>query len=435
MSGAASKRRASSQAGFTLIELLVGIVLAALAVIIFYAFVVAVERSSRAQSDSAKVMVRLDAALSMVKADIRTAGYLGVPSTELEVRRYGGANVMCATPPPTVYPFPPDAIRVLPPQAPGVGYPGAFQGGTMVEQNSGLLLVGGFRVREPLGILTGNETQLGVREPRELAAVTDPVARQRAFQRLIDGGIVAISNRMGGTVYVPVGDVTAGTAVGTLPLLNTSTVMAGIVPTAGEVCRFIGLEIGGGGLIDDGMQASVLHSIRYHVMERSEAEPDAATIVADDREFVLVRDVLRRNDPAQVAQRTIVARNVIDFVVTFDQVDTTVPTSPQIVREAEGSSHVLIGGNFGTRGCGGMGCTDSIAETRPERARHAYIFLALRFDEAIEGLDEVDLGGGMTARRAVIVGEDGEATRVVIGRAEVPLTNFALASIDPRPGP
>lgn len=432
---AMAQPRPRSERGFTLVELLVGVALAAIVVLIFYAFVVSAERASRVQADATKAMERLDGAMSMLKADLRTAGYLGTPATprgELTTANYNGATVMCAPTPDVLFPVPPDAIRVLPPPATPVGFPGAFTAAAGVPRNDGLLLTGAYRVRQAVPVLGGSPLELLIPPLPEVVGSGLGLPEQPALhRRLIDGGTVALSTRLGGTIFVPIGNV--GGVVGTqqLPLSNVETVMARVIDEGelSEVCRFTGLM--GGALIDDGMQAAIVHTVRYHVLPRSEVEPAGATIGEEaDAEFVLVRDILRGTNIDQVVERQIVARNVVEFLVSFDQLDTAAGF-PRMERVAEGADSPFLAGNFGVRGCGGMGCDTELA-ARPERARHAYITLAVRFDHVIPNLN-VLLPAGQDIVRAVEVGPDGEQTRVLVARTEVPLTNFAIANIEPRP--
>ena len=396
--------------GFTVLELMIALLLSAFVVIATYGFFTTASDNTRRQDDAVRSLERLDFGLAMLRADLEMAAYLGVPNASLPSDQQAEDFRLChdpATDGAVSWPIgdPIGAIRVNRQVIAGFADISPMGANGVAE----LELFGAYQIPEVLRVTGALGNTITLTMPTQVAMIPDTVGqRQRAeFQRLIDGGTLAVMNRFGGAVMADLQPPNpASPTVGEVVI----TAMPQLLASEGEACRFgLGVEI-----FEPGQRAVVLHRVRYRLEEAG--DPDTRT----NADWQLVRSVLRPGaagaDPVEV-ERTILARNIVDFQVFFD-LDLSAPAlPPNILRRPAGlGDGEILGGTIPADDATGR------VNRCPHRLRHAYVQLSARFDQALPGLRARP---DLALRDTVTV--DGEVIPVVTMRAEIPLRNFYFA--------
>lgn len=393
--------------GLTVVELMVAVAIASMILTGLFMVTNSTSRTFRVQNDYGQSMDRLNFAMETIKQDLRRSSYLTVPNSNLQIYpnfaricRAGGIQ--------TAVPAGLQALRV----ANGGATFDAPTGNDVMEgrQPDSLLLLGAFRTtrRYPVNLLSD-----GANSAR-IFSLGQPIQQ---MQYEFGGSILAVTSGLGGMTFLRAGTgssvVDTGGATDRVTVALTDTMVTDA--TADDICRFAGVA-------RENLEVTPLHYVRYDLRND-----------ADERTTVLVREEL--DHAGTVLASYVVARNVVDFQVWFDNSSSAVGTQPQINQDGVTNGSTMWDDD------GTMPWTwlNGSATAQPERARFGYIQISTRLDTPIPSLAYEGTGVGL--RNSVEIWEPegtgaaaswnatGDFTRVMTIRAEVELDNFTLSDL------
>jgi prepilin-type N-terminal cleavage/methylation domain-containing protein len=397
-----------SRRGLTLTELLVGVALSSVLILAVFAFSQGSSRNFQVQTDTGAAIDQLNFAMDLVKADLRRSAFLSVPNAGFQA--YPNGIIVCGRPPGTIL----HAMSIQdggspwsPPLSPR-GSSAVMVPDGVVRMPDQLTLLGAFRAERLLpvtitqpGVLRA-EHQLGagfMLTAAEVDAVVGPM-----FQE----SLLAIYSRTDAVQFTRVGTGATAQAVSGQTDLIQIPYRDAVVDFGGELCDF-------GSPWTPGRRVVPLHFVRYRI----ERDFDTAGST------VFVREELGID--GTVLDRTVVSNNVVDFQVWLDRRQGEVGQPLQTIEASTRFDTDL--------GSMPLNQYDGSATARPELARFAHIQMSSRLQNAIPGLAlGPNTGAGIRDRIEVFEYEDDGSTiatnrftRVLTVRAEVELTNFALA--------
>lgn len=406
--GADTARR--TEGGFTVSELLVGVLLSSIVIVGIYAASQNSSRTFQVQTDAAETMDQLNFAMDIVKGDLRRAAYLSVPNGQ--VSSYPSGINVCGVPTGTVI----QALQLTdadndwePPQT--------ENGPTAVMMVDGsarvpdqLVLLGAYRTDRSFPVVLSQPNQLRAQHMLEGGASLNADDVNAIISPMFDRATLAVYSRSDAVQFIRMTNASTATAVSGA----TDTIQIPIQDTVqdyiNEVCDF-------GSPWAQGRRVVPLHRVRFS-LQRDQDNPN---------QTVFVREELGADNT--VLDRIVVANNIIDFQVWFDQRGGEIG-QPMQSMVTDGTAGDDEGGVPETQ-------LNGTASARPELARYAHIQMSARLQNPIDGLEVEGTGMINGLREVVEVVEfdqaTGEAvptnsyTRVVTIRAEVDLTNFMLA--------
>lgn len=407
--------------GFTMVELLVAMAISSFIIVTVFYVMTSSSRTFRVQSDVSQVSDRINFALDTVKSDLRRTSFMSVPNAYLPRDQYPWYRQVCAPPPwmASATGFGPAAHAIWVREGSGAGLdyyaPDAEEAILDDEQPDQLVLLGAFRADRafrPTQMQSGTNS-ITVSNGTGADAFTD--AQMRYMFR---DAMISVATPAGGIQFMSVTDVTAHPVLSETILTLGQLLQADPTGTGLETCNFTGF---GGGTFE----VVPLHFVRYSVA----VDPD------DQESTVLVREELNfQEQTLWIANRQIVARDIVDLQVWFDGV-AALGDPNDVVIDGEGSGDITDdGGSLAANLVAGDG------NAQPENARHAYVQVSARLDTPITRFRPEGSGVGLAEFIELVdcnpdgqCVDTGEFTRVVTMRSEVDMPNIALANV--RTGP
>jgi hypothetical protein len=404
------RRGSGTNAGFTVSELLVGVLLSSIVIIGIYGASQNSARTFQIQTDAAETIDQLNFAMDIVKGDLRRAAYLSVPNGQ--VSAYPSGINVCGVPVGTVI----QALQLTdadndwePPQT--------ENGPTAIMMVNGsarvpdqLTLLGAYRTDRSFPVVLSQPNQLRAQHQLEGGTALQEAEVNGIISPMFDRAILAVYSRSDAVQFIRMTTGSTATAVSGATDTIQIPIQDAVQDYVNEVCDF-------GSPWAQGRRVVPLHRVRFS-LQRDVDNPS---------QTVFVREELGADDT--VLDRIVVANNIIDFQVWFDQ------------RGGEIGQPMQSMVSDGTQGDdeGGVPETqlNGTATARPELARYAYIQMSARLQNPIRGLEFEGSGFTSGLREVVEVVDFDPATsedvptdtytRVVTVRAEVDLTNFMLA--------
>ena len=400
--------------GFTLVELLIAFLLSSIILGAVFTVLQTSSRNFRIQGDTAQTIDRLSFAMETVKADLRRAGYMTLPNP------YPGPGGAAAESPwyqtPCAPPSWPIGDNKL---AHGVFYDSVAPTAANLlyaprEQDRIMPFAGDGAARPDRIVLWGNYRSTQTYRPLSISSNSNQIVINHAPEEaaqipaIFRGAMIAVTSPQGGTQFLNVASAESDSPT-TTRLSTTSNLLEDPTFTgANDSCRFTGFGT-------SMYEVTPLHFVRYSVVNDPSLPEDTA----------LLREELDGAygdlDPPS---RYVVARNVVDFQVWFDQ-DFGDPGQPTIARDGNPTD------DNGTLGPDALASNNS---SSPQDARYAYVQLSGRLDRAVArnlvGTD-TDLRDVIELRRwdGSNYQYNGDFTRVVTVRGEVELSNFSIRAL------
>jgi len=395
-------------AGFSIAELLVAVLLSSIVVLGIFVTAQNSSRTFQVQMDGSMTVDQLNFAMEFVKQDLRRAAFLTVPNAQ--VTAYPNGINVCGVPPNTLL----QALEVS--DSDNEWEPPSTENGpTAIMMVSGaarvpdqLTLLGAFRTNQsyPVVLTQGNQLRAehgipggGSLSGSEVDAIMRPV---------FDRALLAVYSRTDSVQFVRMTTGSTASAVSGATNLVAIPIQDTVEDYVSDVCDF-------GSPWSPGRRVVPLHRVRYRLVQDLD----------NPNQTAFVREELGADNT--VLDRVVVANNIIDFQVWFDQRAGQVG-EPLLRMQEDGR----LDDDIGSVAANSLNGT---ALARPELARYAYIQMSARLQNPISGLEGSGLTNGL--RDVVEVTEwDDDAdeavstntfTRVVTIRTEVDLTNFALA--------
>jgi len=394
-------RRRRAPRGLTIVELLVAVALSGLVLASIFAVLTTTSRNFRVQTDLSQSMDGLNFAMETIKNDLRRASFMTVPNTAIGI--YPNYTAVCGNPP-----FAPNGLQALVVSDGGAAWVPDAADRIFERVPDSVLMLGNYRSAERFTTYLATPGTFSARAAARGRTLAD-------LQHAFGGAIVALQARTGGTQFMRVqsgpGAVTMDAGVLDRFIVNFQDQIQSTPGPETDICRF-------SGLVGDNLDLIPLHYIRYNV-------------VLDESEgtTLLIREEL--DSAGTTMQSYVVARNVVDFQIWFDETISPIGTPPQLARDGEA-------GRVWTddQGSMPMNAIDGSALARPEQARYAYIQISVRLNTQLPGLPLVPTAS-VPLRDTVELQEfesgswnrTGVATRVLTMRGEVELLNFTLSDL------
>lgn len=397
-----------SRRGLTLVELLVALAISSTVMASIFYFMTSSSRTFRVLNDTTQSTDRVNYALEQVLQDLRRAGYLAVPNTNVAV--WPNYTRVCGNPG-----FAPNGLRAMT----------LFDGGSTYQaprsldqilpgrQPDRLRLLGAYRADRRYRTYFASAGQPFLRAYNDGEAID-------VLDYRFDGAVVAVYSPLGGAQFVRARRSGTGGAAATadtqldkfrLDFAGGDTIEE-LPGLDDDLCRFAGVA-------NAGLDIVPLHAIQYDVVR----DPNVPTST------LLTREELAHD--GTVLQRIIIARDIVDFQVWFDMTNTAVGVAPDIQIDSTATAEAMGDdlGTFDPR----LAADDATAT--PERARYAYVQLSARLNTAIPGLRPEGSGVALRDVAELTILDDGnvvprnEYTRILTVRGEAEMVNFSLADL------
>jgi prepilin-type N-terminal cleavage/methylation domain-containing protein len=397
-----------SRRGLTLVELLVALAISSVVLASIFYFMTTSSRTFRVLNDTTQSTDRVNFAMETVLQDLRRAGYLAVPNTNITV--WPNYTRVCGNPD-----FAPNGLRAMTLFDGGATYqpPRGSDQVLVGRQPDRLRLVGAYRADRRYRAYFASPGQSFLRAYNDGEAVD-------MLNYRFDGAFVAVYSPLGGAQFVRArrsggggNAVTADVSFDKFRLdFASGDTIQELPGLDDDFCRFSGVA-------NSGLDIVPLHAIQYDIVR----DPNLPTST------VLTREELASD--GTVIQRVIVARDVVDFQVWFDRTNSVVGAVPDI----EIDSTATAAGMADDRGTFDPALAADAATSSPEQARYAYVQISARLNTAMPGLQPE--GSGVVLRDVYeLTAVDGanvvprnEFTRVLTIRGEAEMQNFSLADL------
>lgn len=393
--------------GFTVVELMVAFLLSTIVVAAVFAVMVSSSRSFRIQGDTAQTIDRLNFAMETVKMDLRRAGYMTVPNAYADPADFTWYETACAPP-----------AWLLEDGNGGVAH-GIFFDDAAPSASNNLYAPRTrdqvFTGRNPDRVsMLGNYRSTQTFRPEAISAGSNQIvvghtADQAALvDDIFTGAMVSVTTPQGGSQFLNVTAVENVSPVSTRLTASTNLLADPTLTGANDNCRFSGFG-------STMYEVTPLHFVRYSVVN----DPDELS------ETALIREELSGGyADLNPASRYVVARNVVDFQVWFDN-DIGAPGFPQLQRDTSWGNDEGAMANTLVQGT---------TTSTPEDARYAYVQLSARLDSPVAR--NINVGSGdllefmeMRTWDGASYQYTGEFTRVLTIRGEVELSNFSISAL------